>query len=208
MHEYAKSSVKTYEAATGGAVHALAAFEPEYMDIQGDGVYALFGGDMRYERALCAAVTVRTWSEKTLVPALEKKFGERTPATGFKIGIASSRILGKRVGVRGTHEPVWAGKAVNYSAKLAQETDRHEILVTERVFDHFKDNDYVRLSCGCDSISGTPTPLWTTSYSSKLPAGEDTVHLLKSPWCDTHGNDFCDAIQNGQTDRELPAWVA
>ncbi len=209
LGRHAKSSAKTYEAAMGGAVHALATFEPEYMDIQGDGAYALFSGDLRYERALCAAVTVRTWSEKVLVPSFEDKFGERFPATGFKIGIASSRLLGKRVGVRGTNEPVWAGKAVNYSAKLAQEADRHEVLATATVFDHFEGNDYVRFSCGCGSGGpDSPQRLWTTSVSSKLPAGENTVYMLTSPWCDTHGNDFCEAIREGETDRELPAWVA
>ena len=80
--------------------------------------------------------------------------------------------------------------------------------MTDRVFDHLDDNDYVRLSCGCGSTSGSPVPLWTTSYSSKLPAGENTAHLLKSPWCDQHGNAFCEAIRNGETDRDLPAWVA
>ena len=201
LNRHAKSSAKTYEAATGGAVQAMSAFGPAYIDIQGDGIYALFSGPLRYERALCAAVTVRTWSEKALVPALEAKFGERFPATGFKVGVAASRLLGKRVGVRGTHEPVWAGRAVNYAAKLAQDADRHEVLVTKRVYEHFLDNDFVQYSCGCGDITGMPAGLWTSTTSVKLPEGENVVHLLTSPWCDEHGDAFCDAISSGQKER-------
>lgn len=207
IRQYAKSSAKTYEAATGGAVQALAAFDPEYMDIQGDGVYALFSGLRRYERAFCAGVTVRTWSETTLVPALNKKFGDRFPKTGFKVGVAASRLLGKRIGIRGTHEPVWPGKAVNYSAKLAQEAGRHEVLVTDRVYEQLKRNDYVRLSCGCGSF-GVPRSLWASRFSGKLPAGEDQVYVLTSAWCGEHGDEFCAAIMEGKTKRDLPGWAA
>lgn len=205
LRQYAKSSARTYEAATGGAVQAMAAFAPEYMDIQGDGMYGLFSGELRYERALCAAVTVRTWSERTLVPELTKKFGKRFPETGFKTGIASSRILGKRIGIRGTHEPVWAGKAVNYAAKLAQEADRHQVYVTDRVYGALEGNDYVRVSCGCGNIGRYPRRLWSPSVSQKLPPEQNTVYVLSSAWCTTHGDEFCSAILAGQTIRELQA---
>lgn len=142
----------------------------------------------------------------TLVPSLNAKFGQRFPTTGFKVGIAASRLLGKRVGVRGTNEPVWAGRAVNYAAKLAQEVDRHEILATKPVFDHFQNNDYVMLSCGCvnGTMGNAPSSLWTRSRSMKLPDSESAVYSLRSPWCDTHGDEFCDAICSGQQERALP----
>lgn len=70
LGRHARSTARTYEAATGGLVHALTAFDPQFIDIQGDGGYALFTGDLNYERALCAAVTVRTFSERHLVPQL------------------------------------------------------------------------------------------------------------------------------------------
>lgn len=211
LRQHPKSSAKTYEAATGGAVQAMSAFEPEFIDVQGDGVYALFSGERRYERALCAAVTVRTWSERTLVPKLKAKFGERFPDTGFKVGMAASRLLGKRVGVRGTNEPVWAGRAVNFAAKLAQEVDAHEILVTDKVFAHFEDNEYVMLSCGCSGTTpgSTPAGLWTECTSSKLPDGNNTVYRLGcSGWCATHGEQFCDAILAGLKKRGLVGRVA
>ncbi len=208
LGQHGSSTAKTYEAATGGAVQALSAFTPEFIDIQGDGISGLFSGARRYERALCAAVTVRTWSERTLVPALEAKFGAKFPKTGFKTGVAVGRLLGKGVGVRGTHEPVWAGKSVNYAAKLAQEGERHEVLVTARFYEHFQNNDYVRMSCGCGSPTRQPADLWKTTTSAKLPAGENVVYRLTSPWCVVHGDEFCDAIQQGKTDRKLSLCVA
>lgn len=210
LRQHARSSAKTYEAATGGAVQAMAGFGPQFIDIQGDGIYALFSGERRYERALCAAVTLRTWSEQSLVPQLKAKFGQRFPDTGFKVGIAASRLLGKRVGVRGTNEPVWAGRAVNFAAKLAQEVDAHRILVTGKVWSHFGDNDYVMMSCGCvDNVPGNaPAPLWMRQTSTKLPDSDNVVYRLSSAWCPTHREAFCQAIVSGEKRRTATGRVA
>ncbi len=206
FHRHVNTSASIYESATGGAVRVVTdqRFQYDYIQIQGDGFFALFHGERAYERAFCAAVTLKTFSEKVLVPQIEKHLSERTPKTGFKTGIAAGVIAAKRVGRRGVNDIVWAGKPVNWAFKCAQAADRHELIVTDRVYNKLKNNDYARWSCGCDG-SGTPTSildLWSSAPVTKLPTKHSNCYKLKSGWCDVHGDEFAMAILNGDTRRD------
>jgi class 3 adenylate cyclase len=203
--KYVSTSASIYESATGGAVRCLTEFAPEFVDIQGDGMFALFHGHRRWERAFCAAVTVKTFSERELVPMVEKHLSPRTPTTGFKLGMAAGILAVKNVGVRGTSEPVWAGKPVNWSYKCAQAASAHQLIITERVWNKVKDNDYVRYSCGC---RGGVSDLWSTVNVEKLPTEDWTCRLLRSAWCINCGETFCNAILDGKTDRDDVPWAA
>jgi class 3 adenylate cyclase len=194
------TTARLYEAATGGLIQVVSEFHPDFVDIQGDGLFAIFHGERRYERAICAGVTVKTFSEKVLVPAVSKRFGERFPSTGFKVGVARGTLLVKRVGVRDTNEPVWAGKPVNWAAaKCAESVDAHELMVTEGVWQKIKDNQYIRYACDCRA----KTDLWSMQRNEKLPDDAIDCHVLKTLWCDTCGDAFCRAILQGLTDRGL-----
>jgi class 3 adenylate cyclase len=205
--KYAASTASIYEASTGGIVKIFDELESDFLQIQGDGAFALFWGAKRYQRALCAAITVRTFSERHLIHRLEKRWPEG-PETGFKVGVAAGRVLVKRVGIaRNLHkqEPVWSGKAVNYAAKAAQGVDRHQIAITGSVWDRIENNDYLTLSCPCGGSSG---PLWETTEIERLPDDDPDRQgrLLTSAWCKVHGTEFCSAILDGKTTRpELDA---
>ncbi|MBR7744359.1 hypothetical protein KC207_13780 [Phycicoccus sp. BSK3Z-2] len=202
LGKHAASTAAIYRAATGNVVHIMNKFEADYIQIQGDGVFAIFWGERRYERALCAGVTAKTFSEETLVPKLEARW-KGGPETGFKVGIASQRTLVKNLGTprnENEQEPVWAGKPVNYAAKAAQQALRHELIVTGSVWDFISGNDYLSVTCACD-----PGPnLWQDVSIEKLNHDEDEAagRLLKAKWCETCRDDFCAAILDGQTHRD------
>lgn len=201
------TGARIYESATGGVIRVVTAsmFHPEFVDIQGDGFFAIFHGEHRYERALCCAITVTSMSKRVLVPRLEAKFGEDIPETGFKVGIASGTLLVKNVGVRGTAEPVWAGRPVNWAVKCAQSTGPHSLVVTPSVWRKVEENDYVRYSCGCSDGSwwGKYSDLWDEHEVEKLPDSDCDCFRCKHPcWCEEHGDEFCEAILDGQTERE------
>jgi class 3 adenylate cyclase len=195
------STAAIYEASTGGLTRALAAYEPNYIAIQGDGAVALFWGDDAMARAVCAGITVKTFSERHLVPLLAGKWPD-LPTTGLKVGIASSRVLVKKVGIpRTSHqEPVWAGKAVNFAAKCAQQAVAGELIVTGSVWDFVERNDYLSLSCSCGS---GPAELWGNVTIEKITGdeGEDAGRLLHAAWCVIHGAEFCAAVLAGETER-------
>jgi len=199
------STARAYKASVEGAVKVFNRFEADFIDIQGDGGFGLFWGDKAFERALCAGVTVRTFSD-TLVDKLEKKWGSAGgPETGFKIGIAVGRVLVKNLGTprnQEEQEAVWAGKPVNYATKCAQSADRHQIVIAGSVWDHFQNNDYVAYSCPCTGISPS---LWSDITIDRL--GEDDERfgrLTNSGWCTTCGPEFCSAIMAGNRKRDIP----
>lgn len=199
------STASIYDAGVGGVVQVMNSLDADFVDIQGDGGFGLFWGKLRYERALCAAISARTFSGD-FESQLQDKWPE-APSTGFKVGIASGPILAKRVGLArhlDMQEPVWAGRPVNYAAKAAQQTDPGNILVTGSVWDAVSSNDYIAFSCGCrdGAEGGTPSLLWEDRTLDKIPDPERFGQVLQSAWCNNHGEEYCNAILDGDTYRE------
>ena len=207
LNKHAASTASIYEAATGGVVQIFGEFEADFVAIQGDGAFGLFWGDHRKRRAVCAGITIQTFGVKHLVPRLEKKW-EGLPETGLKVGIGNSPLLVKRVGIPRTdhQEPVWAGRAVNYAAKAAQQADRNQMIITGTIWDWVSGNDYLALSCPCGSdqnSNGASPDIWEDVTINKIPEDDADREgkLLTSAWCDIHGLEYCSAILSGKTKR-------
>ena len=201
LNKHVASTASIYEASTGGVVQIFDEFDADYIAIQGDGAFALFWGDKRLARAICAGITIKTFSQKHLVPRLEKKW-QSLPETGLKVGVANRPLLVKRVGIprSDAQEPVWAGRAVNYAAKAAQQADRNQLIVTGAVWDWASSSDYLAVSCSCSS----PSPeIWKDITIAKIPEGDGDREgkLLLSVWCDVHGPEYCSAILSGKNSR-------
>ena len=94
--KYDTSTAGAYQLFTGTAVRLLAAFEPPYIDVRGDGAFALFNGNQPYQ-ALAAAVSFKTFADKVFVGKIKKDTGVQV---GCHIGIDVRTILVKRVGLR------------------------------------------------------------------------------------------------------------
>lgn len=197
--KYAQTSARLYEAITGSVVRLFSLFDPAFVAIQGDGAFALFHGDLAFERAVCAGTSIKKFSRCSVGPLIEEHFAESFPDTGLKTGIASGILVAKKVGVRGTNEPVWAGKPVNFAVKCAQKADRHELIATASVYEKLASNDYIAYSCGCPS--GVSYPLWTEVEVEKLGKHAKCMRLT-SAWCDEHGAEFCRAILDGKSKRD------
>jgi class 3 adenylate cyclase len=197
------STARVYKAAVEGSVKILNRFDADFIDIQGDGGFGLFWGDNCFERALCAGVTIRTFSA-TFVKKLEAKWAPGGgPETGFKVGIAVGRVLVKNLGTprnQDEQEAVWAGKPVNYATKCAQVADRHTIVVAGSVWDYFRSNDFVAYSCSCKS---TPSAaLWSDLTIDRLGQDDEKYgRITQVGWCENCGPSFCAAIMNGKRKR-------
>jgi class 3 adenylate cyclase len=201
----ARSTASIYEAALKPVVDIMADFGAGWVPIQGDCVIGVFWGERAMERAFCAAVTVKTFSEDTLVPRLKTKWSD-APDTGFKIGVATGAVLVKRIGrARSDHQAlVWPGKALNYAVKAAQSGDVGEMIVTGSVWDAFENNDYVAWSCGCGASGVPQSTLWGNHTIEKLDHdnAERSGRSLTSSWCKNCGEEFCAAILAGETHRD------
>lgn len=198
----AASTASIYEAGSGSVVKIFDEFDADFIQIQGDGAFAIFWGARRYERAMCAGITVKT-NSLDIASQIETKWPSK-PETGFKVGVASGRVLVKRVGTPrnpAQQEPVWAGKPVNYATKAAQCADRHELIVAGSVWDRIENNDYLTLSCTCGD--GPSVGIWKDFEIEKLPADDPERHgrRLVSSWCAVHGEEYCNAILDGTKNR-------
>ncbi len=196
--KYAQTSARLYQAVTGSVVRIFSLFSPEFIAIQGDGAFALFHGELAFERAFCAAASIKKFSVASIGPLIDEKFSDNFPDSGLKTGIASGILVAKKVGVRGTNEPVWAGKPVNFASKCAQGADRHELIVTSAVYEKLAPNDYIDYSCGCPN--GVPYSLWSEIEVEKLGKHSKCMRL-GSNWCEVHGDEFCRAILDGKRTR-------
>lgn len=198
-----KSTASVYEAAVGGVVEILDNFDANYLDIQGDAAFGVFWGKRRTERALCAGITIKTFSGN-MTDRFEKKWPAQ-PDTGFRVGVAASTILVKKVGIPrhpDKQRPVWAGRAVNYASKAGAAADRHELVVTGTIWDRIESNDYLTLTCDCGT--GPSDALWEDVTIERLRDGDDgdaAGRLLTSDWCAIHGEEFCEAILSGARTR-------
>src|SRR5699024_5084969 len=97
--KHAASTAAIYRAATGNVVKILHEFNADFIAIQGDGAFGVFWGAARVERALCAGITIKTFSENSLEPKLEARWDDG-PETGYKVGLSSGRVLVKNIGTR------------------------------------------------------------------------------------------------------------
>lgn len=202
---HAASTASVYEAAVGGLVDVFNTFDADYLDIQGDAAFGVFWGDKRIERAMCAGITIKTFSTN-MTEQFEAKWPDQ-PETGFRVGVASSSVLVKKIGIPrnpAKQKPVWAGRAVNYASKAGSAGDRHGLVVTGTIWDRIEHNDYLTLSCNCGT--GPSDSIWKDITIDRLRDGDDAEaagRLLTTQWCQTHGDEFCQAILDGKRIRPV-----
>lgn len=196
--KYDTSTASIYRLYTGTIVRLFHEFESAYIDVRGDGAFALFNsGD--HHRALAAAVTVKTFSTDVFIPKVKKT---TEIEVGSHIGIDQKTVLVRKIGLKrhgdrtDRQNEVWAGRPVNMAAKLASLTDDGEMLVSERYWGNLEDEHTLK-TCGCEGgkYTGVKADLWTKRDLSDDDRFDfDTAYLLNSRWCERHGKEFCETI--------------
>lgn len=186
---------RIYKFFTQTVVKIFNNLEAAYIDIKGDGVFALFNKNQQYH-AIVAAVHIKTFIEEEFTPNLckLKSITNDEKSIGAHIGIDQGTLLVRRIGVRSIDgdkdNEVWAGKTVNMAAKLASKSKAHELWVSDRFYKTIT-SDYVRYSCTCDE----PDELWDEIDVSKEKKFDfDKAYILKSKWCAVHGTEYADIL--------------
>lgn len=194
LHE--SDTAGAYQLFTGTAVALFDQFESPYIDVKGDGVFALFNTNQCY-RALASAVTFKTFSEIEFAPKIKAL---TQLDIGCHIGIDIKRVLVKKIGLKryddrsDRQNEVWAGKPVNMASKLASISNDKELVISDRFFNRVTDR-HARLSCACSAKSGVGTELWEViDLKSDGRFDFDCGYKLKSKWCEIHGAEFCDKL--------------
>lgn len=189
-----KSTAGAYQLYTGTAVRLFHEFGAPYIDVRGDGVFALFNEDQPYA-ALAAAVTFKTFAKEEFVPKIRETTNVEV---GSHIGIDQKTVLVRKLGLKRSggrtdrQNEVWAGKPVNMAAKLASISDDDELLASDRFFERLKD-EHALYTCGCPN--GEKDYLWIQKNLGQDSRFDfNTSYSLGSVWCPTHGSEFCEAM--------------
>ena len=208
-----RTSAYAYTYFIRGMVLIFERFGSRYIDIHGDGVFALFSGPQSEFCAVASAITARTQVEFDIAERFKKDTSADWELTAG-VGIDRGTLLVRRLGLRGAKQnEVWAGKPVNMAAKLSSVADSNQVVVSERVFSQYRRASRIRRrallwTCGCcedvqgDGLNvpiGETKCLWT---QEPAPAGMgldfDQIYRLESEWCRVHGAEFCETIVTGR----------
>jgi len=195
-----KSTASVYELYTGTAVRIFNSFSPSYIDVKGDGVFALFNKNEVF-RAFAAAVTFKTFAQESFIPMVRGKISEID--IGSHMGMDQKTVLVKRIGIRNSentdtrNNEVWAGKPINMASKLASKSGDNQLWISNRLYEKFANKELVSQSCGCSNgqVTGQKTNLWTEKdLTEDTNLDFNTAYVLESYWCPIHGKDWCDKI--------------
>ena len=189
-----QSTAGVYQLFTGTAIRLFHEFDAPYIDVQGDGVFALYNSDQSYT-ALASAVTFKNFIEEEFLPIIHKKMDV---PLGCHMGIDQQTVLVRKIGLKrkggrtDRQNEVWAGRSVNMAAKLAAKTNSGELLVSKRFFSRLG-SELVLKSCGCPNEE--KVDLWNkVDLSGDEKFDFDEAYLLKSRWCSEHGKQYCEDI--------------
>lgn len=201
-----KTTAKAYRYFTNTAIRIFDDFDAAYIDVRGDGVFALFNSD-RPHTALAATVSFKDFVTKEFTPRIKKL---TDLSIGGHYGIDRKTVLVRRLGLkiindnRHRQNEVWAGKPINMAAKLASLSSNGEIWVSER-FHKCVWGENALMTCGCvgGQYTGARTELWSeVSVKNDDRFDFDTARVLKSDWCERHGKAFCKSIVKYDQEKE------
>lgn len=190
---HANTTAKCYRYFTNTAVRMFHDMESPYIDVRGDGVFALFDHNKAHT-ALAAVVSFKTFVTNEFTPRVREATGGTT--IGGHFGIDCKTVLVRKMGLKivdgrtDRQNEVWAGKPVNMAAKLASRSTNNEIWVSDRFYKELT-GEKARMSCGCSSSDGWPSMLWHEKDLSEDQRFDfDKAMVLRSNWCAKHGKQF------------------
>lgn len=185
---------KTYKLFTETAIRLFNEFKASYIDVKGDGVFALFNSNQPY-RAFASAMTFKTFANihfnELTKDAVQKA------NVGTHIGIDQHTVLVKKLGLQAVdgrkdkQNDVWAGETINMASKLASICDDMQLFVSDRFYQKVS-NILVRNSCDCSGNCG----LWKEYdlSNNSIFSFDKAWYIGSAKWCGIHGKDFCEKI--------------
>lgn len=105
----------------------------------GDRVMGVYIGGSKNSNAAKTALKINWAVQKVLQPAIDAQYPSNTYTLKQKVGIATSKTMVARTGIRGSNDLVWVGNAANIAAKLAALDAGYKSYITQEVFGMLSD---------------------------------------------------------------------
>lgn len=100
----------------------------------GDRVMGVFIGGSKNSNAAKVALKINWAVKNILQPAIQEQYAKNAYELRQKVGIASSKTMVSRTGIRGSNDLVWVGNAANIAAKLAALHGDYSSYITAEVY--------------------------------------------------------------------------
>lgn len=182
----------------------------DYIDIKGDGAFGIYEGENAVFKAMCAAVTFKTFFDGYIRP----KFQTSDSIINCKLAIDKDKILVRKLGKKGdkNNNEVWAGRVVNNASKLSSlskeiytlqnigitNKEQSLLIISDKVYTELlKREKFTIFSCGHDT-KGNVRPvgkLWKEmDCSNNENVYSNKVWYISSGWCKLCGDSYMSNI--------------
>lgn len=139
-------AAKIYKAYLSCAAKIIRSEKGDITAYDGDRIMAVYIGD---EKDICAArsaLKINYTVTEIINPILKKCHPKTKYRVKQVVGIDTSELLVASIGIRGSNDLVWVGRAANYAAKLCSLSPDYPSGLTASVYDNM--NDSVKYSNG------------------------------------------------------------
>lgn len=178
-------------------------FCADYVDVKGDGAFAIYEGEHASYKAFYAAITFRKIFEEKIKTKFQDDEGGNLSC---KIGIHKDKILVKKIGKRGDYNEVWAGRLVNNAAKLSKEYEKapekfngskSPIIISEEVYRDFEAKpEFGLYNChnGDTAILDQQNPVFTEVTDFSDDTLGDKFYYTQVGWCNYCADDYINKV--------------
>lgn len=206
--KHSKVMAKIYEYSTQSVYDILMQkdIKADYIDIKGDGVFAIYSGEKAIEKAFVAGITIKTFFKE-----VSSKFKANSINLKCKLSLDIDKILVKRIGSNKYQNEVWAGHLINNCYKMMgyvkeiremNDTDingnklyynKNIFVISEDIYNYLDTGKYKKfaiLSCCENELN-----LWINKATAEIEEIKgDTVYFTISDWCDKCGETYANNI--------------
>lgn len=205
INEHPNTSARIFQSYVNSFVHIFDEFGAKYIDIQGDGGFALFDDTDAINKAIVAAVTIKSLlAKKNYLSDFIESQTKNNVKLQVRIALDIGTIIVKKLGKRNKsntdylNNEVWLGKPVSISSKLcnlkdhSKGFDSNTIRLSDRLYYQIK-NNHILYSCECGKVE----KLWKEITFDEKFFELEKAFILTSNWCDQCGDTYSENILNG-----------
>ncbi len=106
----------------------------------GDRIMAVYIGDEKDVRAARSTLKINYTVTKIINPILKKCYPKTNYRIKHVVGIDTSELFVTSIGIRGSNDLVWVGRAANYAAKLCSLSPEYSSRITEAVYNQLPES--------------------------------------------------------------------
>ena len=160
-------AAKIYKAYLSCAAKVIRSEDGEITAYDGDRIMAVYIGDEKDARAARSALKINYAVTKIINPILKECYPQTNYLVRQVVGIDTSELFVASIGIRGSNDLVWVGRAANYAAKLCSLSANYPSRLTKAVYDKLHD-------AAKYSDDSNKTPMWTKATWNDMTIYQST----------------------------------